>query len=87
MSSDRRVIRAQERQQQPKGGRLIVTTNQKTIIVTGAPQAIGTAIATVFLNRGYNPAYFLQSRERRSSRHCTPLLKDVPEEFLRTLSR
>src|ERR1700722_16776010 len=28
--------------------------NQKTIIVTGASQGIGTAIATLFLNRGYN---------------------------------
>lgn len=34
--------------------RLIVTAKQKTIIVTGASQGIGAAIATLFLNRGYN---------------------------------
>jgi len=31
-----------------------VTAKQKTIIVTGASQGIGAAIATLFLNRGYN---------------------------------
>ena len=31
-----------------------MTTKQKTIIVTGASQGIGAAIATLFLDRGYN---------------------------------
>src|SRR5471030_251416 len=31
-----------------------MTTKQKTIIVTGASQGIGAAVATLFLNRGYN---------------------------------
>ena len=31
-----------------------MTTKQKTIIVTGASQGIGAAIATLFLERGYN---------------------------------
>jgi NAD(P)-dependent dehydrogenase (short-subunit alcohol dehydrogenase family) len=31
-----------------------MTTRQKTIIVTGASQGIGAAVATLFLERGYN---------------------------------
>src|SRR3977135_1394840 len=31
-----------------------VTTKQKTIIVTGASQGIGAAVANLFLDRGYN---------------------------------
>jgi NAD(P)-dependent dehydrogenase (short-subunit alcohol dehydrogenase family) len=31
-----------------------VTTKQKTIIVTGASQGIGAAVASLFLDRGYN---------------------------------
>jgi NAD(P)-dependent dehydrogenase (short-subunit alcohol dehydrogenase family) len=31
-----------------------MTTKQKTIIVTGASQGIGAAVANLFLNRGYN---------------------------------
>ena len=31
-----------------------MSTNRKTIIVTGASQGIGAAVATLFLNRGYN---------------------------------
>jgi NAD(P)-dependent dehydrogenase (short-subunit alcohol dehydrogenase family) len=31
-----------------------MTTKQKTIIVTGASQGIGAAIANLFLDRGYN---------------------------------
>jgi NAD(P)-dependent dehydrogenase (short-subunit alcohol dehydrogenase family) len=31
-----------------------VTTKQKTVIVTGASQGIGAAVATLFLDRGYN---------------------------------
>jgi len=31
-----------------------MTTKQKTIIVTGASQGIGAAVANVFLDRGYN---------------------------------
>jgi NAD(P)-dependent dehydrogenase (short-subunit alcohol dehydrogenase family) len=31
-----------------------MNTKQKTLIVTGASQGIGAAIATLFLNRGYN---------------------------------
>src|SRR5882724_9351967 len=31
-----------------------MTTKQKTIIVTGASQGIGAAVATLFLDRGYN---------------------------------
>src|SRR2546423_11475583 len=31
-----------------------MTTKQKTIIVTGASQGIGAAVANLFLDRGYN---------------------------------
>jgi NAD(P)-dependent dehydrogenase (short-subunit alcohol dehydrogenase family) len=31
-----------------------MSTKQKTIIVTGASQGIGAAIANLFLDRGYN---------------------------------
>jgi NAD(P)-dependent dehydrogenase (short-subunit alcohol dehydrogenase family) len=31
-----------------------VTTKQKAIIVTGASQGIGAAVANLFLERGYN---------------------------------
>src|SRR5580693_5609543 len=31
-----------------------MTTQQKTIIVTGASQGIGAAVANLFLDRGYN---------------------------------
>jgi NAD(P)-dependent dehydrogenase (short-subunit alcohol dehydrogenase family) len=31
-----------------------MTTKQKTIIVTGASQGIGAAVANLFLERGYN---------------------------------
>src|SRR5262245_65324437 len=31
-----------------------VTTKQKTLIVTGASQGIGAAVANLFLERGYN---------------------------------
>jgi short-subunit dehydrogenase len=31
-----------------------MSTRQKTIIVTGASQGIGAAVANLFLGRGYN---------------------------------
>src|SRR5258708_1488297 len=31
-----------------------MTTNRKTLIVTGASQGIGAAVANLFLDRGYN---------------------------------
>ncbi len=31
-----------------------MTTNQKTVIVTGASQGVGAAVANLFLDRGYN---------------------------------
>jgi NAD(P)-dependent dehydrogenase (short-subunit alcohol dehydrogenase family) len=36
------------------GKEIQVTTKQKTIIVTGASQGIGAAVANLFLDRGYN---------------------------------
>src|ERR1700756_2070963 len=35
-------------------GEIQMTTKQKTIIVTGASQGIGAAVANLFLDRGYN---------------------------------
>jgi len=43
--SNRRVIGTHDRQQQPKGGKTHMTKKQKTIIVTGASQGIGAAVA------------------------------------------
>ena len=31
-----------------------MTVQQKTVIVTGAPQGIGAAVVNLFLDRGYN---------------------------------
>jgi NAD(P)-dependent dehydrogenase (short-subunit alcohol dehydrogenase family) len=38
----------------PEGKEIHMTTKQKTIIVTGASQGIGAAVANLFLDRGYN---------------------------------
>jgi len=58
-----------------------VTTNQKTIIVTGASQGIGAAIATLFLNRGYNVVgtsrHVSKSNELKKSEHLALVDGDI----------
>jgi NAD(P)-dependent dehydrogenase (short-subunit alcohol dehydrogenase family) len=58
-----------------------VTTNQKTIIVTGASQGIGTAIATLFLNRGYNVVgtsrHISKKNELKKSEHLALVDGDI----------
>jgi NAD(P)-dependent dehydrogenase (short-subunit alcohol dehydrogenase family) len=68
-------------QQQPQDGRLIVTTKQKTIIVTGASQGIGAAIANLFLNRGYNVVgtsrHVIKRNELKNSEHLALVDGDI----------
>jgi NAD(P)-dependent dehydrogenase (short-subunit alcohol dehydrogenase family) len=58
-----------------------VSTNQKTIIVTGASQGIGAAIATLFLNRGYNVVgtsrHVSKSNELKKSEHLALVDGDI----------
>src|ERR1700743_3186702 len=53
MYSNRRVPGTPETQQHSRR-KTHMTTKQKTIIVTGASQGIGAAVANLFLDRGYN---------------------------------
>ena len=53
MSTESRVIRTLGQWAGTKA-ESFMNTKQKTIIVTGASQGIGAAIASLFLNRGYN---------------------------------
>ena len=56
-------------------------TKQKTIIVTGASQGIGAAIATLFLNRGYNVVgnsrHISQDNELKESEHLALVDGDI----------
>ena len=58
-----------------------MTTKQKTIIVTGASQGIGAAIATLFLDRGYNvlgtSRHISKNNELKRSEHLVLLDGDI----------
>ena len=43
-----------------------MTTKQKTVVVTGASQGIGAAIANLFLDRGYNVVANSRNISRKS---------------------
>jgi NAD(P)-dependent dehydrogenase (short-subunit alcohol dehydrogenase family) len=57
-------------------------TKQKTIIVTGASQGIGAAIANLFLNRGYNVGtsrHISSKNELRRSEHLALVDGDISQ--------
>src|SRR6267142_796735 len=70
-----------QRPQQPKGGRLTMTTKQKTVIVTGASQGIGAEITNLFLTRGYNVVgtsrQVSKSQELKKSEHLALVDGDI----------
>jgi NAD(P)-dependent dehydrogenase (short-subunit alcohol dehydrogenase family) len=47
-----------------------MTTNQKTVVVTGASQGIGAAIANLFLDRGYNVVANSRNISRKTELQC-----------------
>src|ERR1700681_2875283 len=53
MCPNRRGIEPRSNSQRRRR-KIQMTTKQKTIIVTGASQGIGAAVANLFLDRGYN---------------------------------
>ena len=58
-----------------------MTTNQKTVIVTGASQGIGAAVANLFLDRGYNVVgnsrKITQKNELQSSKNLALVDGDI----------
>jgi len=51
-----------------------MATKQKTVVVTGASQGIGAAIATLFLERGYNVVANSRNISRQSELHRSETL-------------
>lgn len=58
-----------------------MTTNRKTIIVTGASQGIGAAVAHLFLDRGYNVVgnsrHITKKNELKKSEHLAVVDGDI----------